>query len=264
MDVEFVFTTLGDEEEADDGVAIEEDFGVSVLEVFAASSVPVVLESLWGNETVLSSEGEEFLRVLAAEGGEGPALRELSHDLLVAERLRFCDFARDAEGAVGLGDGEVALGQGGKEQVFFDEWGVESKRRAEGLLSLRLELRQEFVEQCSIATTCWETEVKVEKESGIAFLGRSFPVGEDRDNSLYGSLLDADEKLGMSGHGVTFEASFGAAKFVRVSGADFHELRSIRNRSQRAAELRVWEFGNDKEKRKRELGMLFEGAYYNS
>ena len=68
--------------------------------------------------------------------------------------------------------------------------------------------------------------------SGIAFLRRlikGFPVGEGRDDAFYGSLLDTHEKLGVRGHRVTIEAGFGAAMFVRVSGADGHILRSIRN-----------------------------------
>ena len=82
VDVELAVSTLRDEEEADDGLAIEEDFGISILEVFAAPGVPVVLEGLWGDEAVLGGKGEELFGVLAAQGSQGPVRREFGGCLL--------------------------------------------------------------------------------------------------------------------------------------------------------------------------------------
>ena len=114
--------------------------------MFAAPGIPVVLEGLWGDEAVLSGEGEELFRVLTAERGEGPVGGEFGSEALVdAEGSVFNDFTRYTESAVGLGDSEASFGESSEEWMPFDQRSIKSQRDARSFLGLRLQLREEIV-----------------------------------------------------------------------------------------------------------------------
>jgi hypothetical protein len=72
VDVQLVLTTAADEEQADDFLLREQDARVVVLEAFPVGSVPVGLELLERDQAVGGGEGEELLRILAADAGDPP------------------------------------------------------------------------------------------------------------------------------------------------------------------------------------------------